>query len=225
MNMPLQVNVNVVTFALHAGRLSVLLVKALHAITSASWHLPDSVIDSEQDHSLEDAAKRALQVPSGLEALYLEQVQTKGSKERLPGGWSLAVVYYALVGEPTAIANQHNLCWIPVDELLTSTLAFDHQILIEESLQRFQNKSLYTSLPIFLLSKEFTLTEVQKAYETVLGFSIEKKSLRRRLLEAHFLKETGNIRRASHRPAQLYSLALMQPYFFARIIQGSRESK
>ena len=220
----LQVHVNVVTFALHAGHLCVLLVKNGNPLAGSLWHLPESIIDTVQDHSLEDAARRALKSPSDLEALYLEQVQTKGSKERLPAGWSLAVVYYALVGSIVKIENP-DMCWLPVDDLLKSKLAFDHQILIEESLQRFQNKSLYTSLPIFLLPKEFTLTEVQKAYETVLGFSIEKKSLRRRLLDAHFLKETGNIRRACHRPALLYSLALQQPYFFARIIEGARDNK
>ncbi|MGE3320090.1 MAG: NUDIX domain-containing protein [Candidatus Berkiella sp.] len=220
---PLQVTVNIVAFALHANQLCVLLVKNAGKQT-AMWHLPESLIDIEQDHSLEEAAKRALKTPSGLEALYLEQVQTKGSKERLPDSWSVAVVYYALVRD-TKIKAHDNLCWIPVSEVLSSTLAFDHQTLIEESVQRFQNKSLYTSLPIFLLPKEFTLTEVQKAYETVLGFNIEKKSLRRRLLDAHFLQETGNIRRASNRPAQLYGLASSQPYFFARIIEGTREQK
>lgn len=185
MSKVLQVHVNVVTFALHAGHLCVLLVKNGNPLAGSLWHLPESIIDTVQDHSLEDAARRALKSPSDLEALYLEQVQTKGSKERLPAGWSLAVVYYALVGSIVKIENP-DMCWLPVDDLLKSKLAFDHQILIEESLQRFQNKSLYTSLPIFLLPKEFTLTEVQKAYETVLGFSIEKKSLRRRLLDAHF---------------------------------------
>lgn len=220
---PLQVTVNVVAFSLHANQLCVLLVKNVGTPTNA-WHLPESLIEIEQDHCLEDAAKRALKIPSGLEALYLEQVQTKGSKDRLPDSWSVAVVYYALVRN-TKIKDHDNLCWIPVSEILSSSLAFDHQTLIEESIQRFQNKSLYTSVPIFLLPSEFTLTEVQKAYETVLGFKIEKKSLRRRLLDANFLQETGNIRRASNRPAQLYSLASHQPYFFARIIEGAREPK
>lgn len=220
---PLQVTVNVVAFSLYANQLCVLLVKNKDLRTH-TWHLPESVIDIEHDHSLEETAKRALKIPSDLDALYLEQVQTKGSKDRLPDSWSVAVVYYALVRN-TKIAAQDTLCWIPVSEVLSSTLAFDHLTLIEESVQRFQNKSLYTSLPIFLLPVEFTLTEVQKAYEAVLGFSIEKKSLRRRLLDAHFLQETGNIRRASNRPAQLYSLASPSPYFFARIIEGAREQK
>lgn len=220
----LKVTVNVVAFALHAGHLCVLLVKSNQSI-SRGWHLPSGTIDVEQDHSLEDSARRALKIPSGFEALYLEQVQTKGQQERQENEWSLTVVYYALVGSHIALHDQHHHCWLPVEEVLKSHLALDHQTLVEESLQRFQNKSLYTSLPIFLLPKEFTLTEVQKAYEAVLGFKIEKKSLRRRLLDANFLQETGNIRRASNRPAQLYSLALSQPYFFARIIEGAREHK
>ncbi len=225
MTKAVQVSVNVVAFSLHAGLLCVLLNKSTLNSEVSSWHLPHSAIDIERDLSLEDSARRALKKPSGFEALYLEQVQTKGQQERQEEGWSLTVVYYALVGNHGALQDQKHHCWIPVEEVLTSTLALDHQTLIEESLQRFQNKSLYTSLPIFLLPPEFTLTEVQKAYEAVLGFKIEKKSLRRRLLDANFLQETGNIRRASNRPALLYSLALSQPYFFARIIEGAREHK
>ncbi len=225
MNKALQVTVNVVAFALHAGQLCVLLVKSNQTSMNTSWHLPSSAIDVEQDHSLEDSARRALKIPSGFDALYLEQVQTKGQQERQEEAWSLAVVYYALVGSHTALHDQQDHCWIPIDEVLKSHLVLSNQTLIEESLQRFQNKSLYTSLPIFLLPKEFTLTEVQKAYEAVLGFKIEKKSLRRRLLDANFLQETGNIRRASNRPAQLYSHAQGLPYFFARIIEGAREHK
>lgn len=221
---PLKITVNVVAFALHGGHLCVLLAKSNQGSTASSWHLPLSAIDVENDHSLEDPARRALKVPSGIEALYLEQVQTKGQQERQEG-WSLTIVYYALVGSDIAFEDQKHHCWLPVEEVLKSQLALEHQTLIEESLQRFQNKSLYTSLPIFLLPKEFTLTEVQKAYEAVLGFKIEKKSLRRRLLDANFLQETGNIRRASNRPALLYSHAQGLPYFFARIIEGAREHK
>ncbi|HRE33226.1 MAG TPA: hypothetical protein PLD88_14710 [Candidatus Berkiella sp.] len=222
MSKPLQVAVNVVAFSLKANQLCVLLVNK--RTQDPSWQIPENLIDIEQDLSLEDTAKRALGSPDAAQTLYLEQVQTKGSKERIPNEWSLAVVYYALMSH-TVIPQQANLCWMPVEAVLTSKMAFDHQTLIEESLQRLQNKSLYTSLPIFLLPHEFTLTEVQKAYEAVLGFRVEKKSLRRRLLDADFLEETGNIRRASHRPAQLYRLSLPKPYFFARIIEGVREHK
>ncbi len=225
MTKSLQVTVNVVAFSLQENHLCVLLANGIDRHKVDTWQLPESLIDIEQDLSLEDTAKRALQTANGIEALYLEQVQTIGSKNRLPNEWSLAVLYYALVRNDNMIKNQANVCWMPVEEVLLSKIAFDHQALIAESLQRLQNKSLYTSLPIFLLHQEFTLTEVQRAYEAVLGFSVEKKSLRRRLLDADFLEETGNIRRASHRPAQLYRLSLPKPYFFARIIEGAREHK
>lgn len=224
MTKSLQVSVNVVAFSLQENHLCVLLTNAVDRHKMDTWQLPESLIDIEQDHSLESTAKRALQTAHGAPALYLEQVQTIGSKTRLPNEWSLAVLYYALVRNELA-QNQANVCWMPVEEVLLSKMAFDHQALIAESLQRLQNKSLYTSLPIFLLPHEFTLTEVQRAYEAVLGFTVEKKSLRRRLLDADFLEETGNIRRASHRPAQLYRLSLPKPYFFARIIEGAREHK
>lgn len=186
------------------------------------WSLPVTAIEPLVDGSLEQAAKRLFKECLAIEAPYLEQVQTVGFYDRVPGEWSVTVNYYGLIN---SLAINQEKQWMKLSDLTAIDLALDHCALIESCLQRFQNKSLYTSLPIFLLPAEFTLTELQRTYEIVLGIKMEKKSFRRRLLDAGFLEETGNIRRASHRPAQLYRLAHPQPYFFARIIEGVRENR
>lgn len=224
--LPVKVSIELVVFSIYKEALSLLTLKRQQAPFLHAWALPCAQIDTKQDLTLEDTAKRRLQELTGLAVPYLEQVQTRGSLTRDPRGWSITVVYYSLIScEHAPIHSNQPWQWMSVDEALENPLAFDHHQIVEDCLQRFQNKSQYTSLPIFLLPAEFTLTELQRTYETVLGFKVEKKSFRRRLLDADCLAETGNIRRASHRPAQLYRLAHMQPYFFPRIIEGVRESK
>lgn len=220
----LHISIAVVVFAICDQKLSVLTLKRKQLPFSDQWALPTTQIDVHCDAHLEDAISRELKNLIGLEVPYVEQVHTVGNQYRDPRGWSITVAYYSLVSCEN-LSNTEQIQWMPVEHVLKTELAFDHHQIIENCLQRLQNKSLYTSLPIFLLPSEFTLTELQKTYETILGFKVEKKSFRRRLLDAGFLKETGNIRRASHRPAQLFRLAQPQPYFFTRIIEGVRESK
>lgn len=186
------------------------------------YSLPVTAIEPTVDGSLEQAAKRLFKEQLEIDTPYLEQVETIGFYDRVPGEWSVTVNYYGLIH---SLAGNQEKEWVKLSDLINTNFALDHRVIIESCLQRFQNKSLYTSLPIFLLPAEFTLTELQRTYETVLGFKMEKKSFRRRLLDAGFLEETGNIRRASHRPAQLYRLAHPKPYFFPRIIEGVREGR
>lgn len=216
--------IDLVVFAFHEEELSVLVEKREADPFKHCWALPQGEINPAIDSSLEEAAKRHLKQLTGHETLYLEQVLTLGNQRRDPRGWSVAIVYYCLAASGQVFCEK-SLNWFKVSDALEMRLAFDNHQVIESCLQRFQNKSLYTSLPIFLLPEEFSLTELQKAYESILGFKMEKKSFRRRLLEAGFLEKTGNIRRAKHRPAQLYRLTSAQPYFFPRIIEGVRDSK
>lgn len=192
-------NVDVVIFTIHEQSLCLLMVDDA---------LPNSAIE-QKDNTLEEIAQRKVKTLTGIEMPYVEQVETVGNKHL--GIWSIAIVYYSLVPyTPLSLGK-----WVKVEAVMP-------QAMIQSALQRFQNKSLYTSLPIFLLPSEFTLTELQKTYEVVLGFTIEKKSFRRRLLDAGFLTETGNIRRANHRPAHLYRLLQKKPYYFPRILEGAR---
>ena len=83
-------------------------------------------------------------------------------------------------------------------------LAFDHDRILEYALQRLRWKLEWTALGFLLLPKEFTLSELQKVYETVLSEPLDKRNFRRKILSAGVLEETGNMRAGDHRPAKLY---------------------
>ena len=71
-------------------------------------------------------------------------------------------------------------------------------------MQRLRWKLEWTALGFLLLPAEFTLTELQKVYETVLNEPQDKRNFRRKMLSTNVLEESGNVRGGDHRPAKLY---------------------
>ena len=85
-------------------------------------------------------------------------------------------------------------------------LAFDHNRLIALAAQRLRAKSAYTSIVAHLLHDEFTIPQVQAAFEAVTGHRMNAANFRRKILETGALRET-RIVPAAYRPAQAYRLA------------------
>src|ERR1700742_4509778 len=82
--------------------------------------------------------------------------------------------------------------WFPVDgQRVREKLAFDHTEILKAAVARLRSKVEYTSLPAFLMPHEFTLTELQRIYETLLERPIEKKSFRTRVLATDLLEEVA----------------------------------
>lgn len=69
-----------------------------------------------------------------------------------------------------------------------------------------RGKVEYTSLPAFLLPEPFTLPQLQRIYEVVLGRPVDKSGFRTRMLAAHFLDEDGHVEGQGNRPAMGYRL-------------------
>ena len=215
--MELPVRIELVLFALVNSKLKV----GVLPVAGDKFHLPLVEIIPQKDNNLKSAAQRQIKNLK-LTCRYLEQTQTLGEKKVQGKGWTISIVYFGLLA-PFEEEKETCLQWLTLEQALQQKWEANEVLAIKESWQRLKSKSLYTSLPLFLLPFEFTLTELQKIYENILGFKIEKKSFRRRLLDADLLRETGKERRASHRPAQLYQVFASDLYFFSRIIEGARE--
>ncbi|MGV2292208.1 DNA mismatch repair protein MutT, partial [Trinickia sp. YCB016] len=128
-----------------------------------------------------------------------------------PRGWSATHVWFALIsaedGVLTRGANTADVAWVDVDAVTAKRgLSFDHDDILEAAVERLRSKVEYTSLPAFLLPEPFTLPQLQRAYEIVLGRPVDKSGFRTRMLAAGFLEEAGYVAGESNRPALGYRL-------------------
>jgi ADP-ribose pyrophosphatase YjhB (NUDIX family) len=217
--------VDVVIFTIRDGALNVLLVRRHEDPADpfpGYWAIPGGFIDMSQDSDLESCARRKLLEKTGVAAPYLEQLGSWGDAKRDPRGWSSTHVYFALISasqvELTAGGNTADSQWIVVGgDRVAPQLAFDHSALLAAAVWRLRGKVEYTSLPAYLMPGEFTLTELQRAYEVVLDRRLEKKAFRTRFLSSGVLSAVPRMKGGSNRPAQLFRLRRRLPlHFFSR---------
>jgi ADP-ribose pyrophosphatase YjhB (NUDIX family) len=213
--------VDIAIFAVREDVLHVLLVRRPgrgEEPYPGKWALPGGFVDVDRDADLEACARRKLHEKTGMSAPYLEQVGSWGGARRDPRGWSATHVYFALVAADEASdAATADAQWHAVEAALRLSLAFDHSLLLAAAVERLRSKVEYTSLPAFLLPKEFTLPELQRAYETILGRVLEKSAFRTRILATDLVVEVPRRREGPNRPAQLYRLrSRKDPVFFQR---------
>ena len=197
---------------LREGQLQVLLMKRGAEPFAGAWALPGGYIHPEEDTDLDAAARRILQSKTGVRTPYMEQLQGFGDGRRDPRGWTATFAYFALIASDALAlkqgANAEEVAWWQIKgERVETPLAFDHARILAAALARLRSKVEYTSLPAHLLPPKFTLPDLQKVYEEILGRQMDKSAFRKRMAEAAFLEPVaGEKRPASNRPAQLYRI-------------------
>ena len=197
------ITVDVVIFTLRDDDLQALLIQRKIHPFEGRWAIPGGFVEASE--SLEAAARRELQEETGVRDVYLEQLYTFGDPKRDPRGRVVTVAYLALVPAPLVVqagSDAADARWWSVARL--PKLAFDHTQILQYALQRLRYKLEYSAVGFQLLPPTFTLTEIQKAYETVLGETLDKRNFRRRILEADILEEAGVAGESRGRPARLY---------------------
>lgn len=204
---PIICTVDVVLLCLRGAALHVALLKRDKPPFAGGYALPGGYIHPEEDADTLDAAARMLREKTGIASPYLEQLGTFSGAARDPRGWSISIVYYALV--PAELIEPElspGLQLQPVDQL--RTLPFDHKEIVLAAIDRVRNKSSYSSLPVYLCGEQFTLPRLQAVYEAILGEPINKVSFRRKMDELNMLEPVEGVLEAgrANRPAQLYRL-------------------
>jgi 8-oxo-dGTP diphosphatase len=198
------VTVDTAIFALRDDDLQVLLVKRKHSPFEGMWAIPGGFV--EMDETLEAAARRELQEETGLTGVYLEQLYTFGDPGRDPRGRSITVVYFAALPAgsvaPRAGDDAAEVGWWSIYHL--PPLAFDHAKILHYALTRLRYKLEYTAVGFSLLPEEFTLPQLQAAYEIVLGVKLDKRNFRRKILSAGIVEPAGGYRCGEGRPACQY---------------------
>ena len=197
----LQVTVDVVIFTLFDDDLHILLVRRGPA-GAEQWALPGGM--PRPDEGLEAAAQRILAAEAGPSEVYLEQLYTFGDPDRRPEGRVITVAYLAAVPADQAAALNcgSDLGWYSVYALPPQ--AYDYGRIVNYALTRLRYKLEYTAVGFELLPQAFTLTELQSAYEIVLGEELDKRNFRRKILRAGVIEPSGNYRSGEGRPARLY---------------------
>lgn len=156
------------------------------------WDVPSS--GERLDVAATKIAKRAC----GVTPAWIEQAGAFGDATAHPGRTLLSVCYVALVPSPGRDA-----LWLSTQPM--PALHDRQRRMVAGAVEVVRSRLEQSPIAFSMLPREFTLTELQQTYETVLARRLHKASFRRSLQAAFLVEPTGEWRSEGRgRPAQLY---------------------
>ncbi|MCU0356321.1 MAG: NUDIX domain-containing protein [Cyclobacteriaceae bacterium] len=216
-------SVDCAIFGFHENQLRVLLLKW----KGGKWCLPGGFIKHKE--SVDTAAHRILQERTGLTDLYLKQFYVFGDPKREKekknsphwiGKRFISIGYYALVEfskvQPHPDVFSEACEWFDIDEV--PGLIYDHKAIMMKALEALRFDLNDHPVGLNLLPKKFTMPELQRLYETILGESIDRRNFQKHMLSMDILirleeRKTGGAHKAPYLyqfDKRKYMLALRQ---------------
>ncbi len=219
------ISVDCVIFGFDFERLNVLLVERELIDDTGKSLIKDHTLTGYhifEDEDLDNATGRILKDLTGLDNIYLEQFYTFGNTNRVSGekeqiwlkhinqGFAeriITVGYFSLIDNTkvTLTSKDKKIQWFPIDTIPEMEMAFDHKQIFYKALEALQNKVKTEPIAFELLPDKFTLTQMQKLFESLLGFPMDKRNFRKKVNQLPYIvplkeKQKG----VSHKPAQLF---------------------
>ncbi|ALE75245.1 putative Nudix-like regulator [Pseudonocardia sp. Ae168_Ps1] len=192
------VAVNLVVLTVRSESLHVLLIERGEQPFAGQWALPGGFVRPDED--LVHTASRRLGEETGADTGdavvgHLEQLASYAAPDRDPRGRVLAVGYVAFVPDmpdPTPGGGAVASAWVPVDRV--PALAFDHDRITADGVERAKAKLEYTTLAASFCPPQFTVTDLRRVYEAVWDTSLDPRNFQRKVTSTEgFLLPTSTL--------------------------------
>lgn len=195
---------DIVIFRFHNNMLQTLLIDVYNpSVFTGKKAFPGGLIRPEEN--AEESVKRLLEDKGGIDSIetYIDQLYTFSSIDRDPRGRVVSVAYIGCVYGQEPRETTVKPYWENVQSL--SNLAYDHDEILKVAVKRLKTKLKYTTVAQYLLPEEFTLTELEHLYETILAVPMDKRNFRKKILKLELVVPTGKKTSGlKQRPAELY---------------------
>lgn len=211
-------SVDCVIFSFHENSLHVLTVKTKNL---DSWGHPGGYVKKEE--KVDDAAIRILKDRTGTENIYLQQFYTFGNLNRSESAFAeyddsfwnkqrfVSIGYYALTehSKVNLIIDQYSnaIQWQSIDNL--PPFMMDHREIFDKALITLREQLNNHPIGYNLLPEKFTMPELQKLYEAILGKKLNRGNFYRKILRYDILIKLDESRKGgAHKAPDLYSFDL-----------------
>ncbi|MCP4312631.1 MAG: NUDIX hydrolase [Bacteroidetes bacterium] len=198
------VAVDSIIFGFDQGELKLLIHKRRFEPFRGNWSLFGGFLS--KDESLTDAANRILFELTGLQNIYMEELQTYGDMGRDPAGRVLSVAYFALIPAhrySEEFSKKYGATWVGLNEL--PDLIMDHNSMVESALKRLRRRTASQPIGFELLPAEFSIPQLQSLYEAIYQIPLDKRNFRKKILSMDVLvKMEEKDKSSSRKGAFLY---------------------
>lgn len=183
------VTTDCVIFTWEDNKLKVLLIRRGGEPFKGSWAFPGGFL--KMNETAMEGALRELREETALEASAVVELGVFSDVDRDPRERVITIAFYALV-KPLEVMggdDADDARWFPIDKL--PPLAFDHKIIFESALERLRRDIHFEPVGFDLLDETFSIPDLQRLYEAILGVKFDRRNFQRKILAAGILEEVN----------------------------------
>jgi 8-oxo-dGTP diphosphatase len=198
--------VDCIIFGFDGQHIKLLLIKRGFQPEKDRWSLMGGFV--QRDESLDKAATRVLKTLTGLEGIYLEQLQAFGHPYRDPIERTVSIAYFALIDiheYEDQLSHEYRAEWFKFSEI--PDLIFDHNQMVKMARERLKFKAGHHPILFELLPGKFTLPQIHTLYEEIFNTKLDKRNFIRKILSTDLLvKQREKDKSSSKRGAYYFKL-------------------
>ncbi len=193
-------------FTVDNGVTKVLLIKRSNEPYKDMWALlGGSLYNNER---LEDGVRREIYEKSGItdcdiyQFKCFDELGDKNNEYRM-----IVVSYLGILNNKTNInsinKNTLDAKWFDIDNI--PKLAFKHDIILEEALEKLKSLIVQSDILKSILKDEFTMPELQNIFESIFKKKFDRRNFRKKILSLDIIDDLNkSISINGNRPSKLY---------------------
>ena len=169
------VAVDCIIFGFDQEQLKLLLIKRDFEPEKGRWSLMGGFL--KMDETVDEAAVRVLRTLTGLQEVFMEQLRVFSKIDRDPVQRTVSVAYYALINiqdHNKELIKKYSAEWFELSK--KPKLIFDHDSMVEEAIKCLRTEISLRPMGFELLPEKFTMRQLQKLYEAILGQKLDKRN-------------------------------------------------
>lgn len=186
-----------------SNSIEILLVKRNNEPYLGHWALPGGFVKTTEEFI--DTAIKVLKKETSIYDKDMKQLKAYSLTDSNDKNRIISIAFFSFIslGLTNSHLGDHDCEWHDVNDL--PKLPFDHTKKVKD-LMSFLRLNISTQPIVYrLLQKKFTLNEVQRVHECILGKNFDNRNFRKKLKNLTYLKSSGDMEKnVSHRPGILY---------------------
>ncbi len=185
------VTTDCVIFTYEDRTLKVLLVRRGLEPYKGQWAFPGGFLKMNETAS--EGARRELWEETFLKTEAIRELGTFTDVNRDPRERVITIAFYALIRPDEVIGGDDadEAAWFPVDRL--PELAFDHSKIFQAAMERLRRDLYFEPVGFDLLDDEFTIPDLQRLYEIILGTTFDRRNFQRKIMASGILEEIPSL--------------------------------
>ena len=200
------VAVDCIIFGFDGQDLKVLLIKRGFEPEKDKWSLLGGFL--QKNETLDEAANRVLKELTGLEKVYMEQLQVFSDVDRDPQERTVSVAYFALIDilqYEKQLSENYHAEWFVLNN--KPRLIFDHEDMVNLAQKHLRYKGALHPILFELLPYKFTIPQVQNMFAEVCDTELDSRNFTRKVHSTGLLiRQTGKDKSGSRKGAFYYKL-------------------